>query len=108
MSIETRPLDIDPLTGRVRLFHYNHADDTFSIETIEDVESIVEQNKALQNEDTGRYGELNRIASLPGTLYFELKQKGIIDKQNDPNGVKFKKWLRDPDNRFFRTKLGYV
>jgi hypothetical protein len=36
-------------------------------------------------------------------LFYRLKKDGIID---DPSAMK--RWLNDPDNRFFRTRPGRV
>lgn len=36
-------------------------------------------------------------------VYYDLKAKGILD---DP--VAIKKWLNDPENKYFRTREGNV
>jgi len=36
-------------------------------------------------------------------IYMDLVSKGITRTEKD-----FKKWLNDPDNRFFRTRPGRV
>jgi hypothetical protein len=48
-------------------------------------------------------GEWHHVASIPESIYFQLKADGKID---DP--VYMKKWLNDPDNRFFRVRPGQV
>jgi hypothetical protein len=101
--MDSRLFDVDPLTGITRTFHYDHETDTYTIQTEQRVDDLVEQNKSLANEDVGGYGEMTRVASIPLNIYFDLKQQGIID---DPQ--RLKKWLNDSDNRAFRTKLGYV
>lgn len=101
--IEKRFFDIDPLTGATRWFYYDHATDESHIETELDAEPILEANKFCANEDNGKMGELQRIASIPMNLYFDLKEKGII---GDPK--RLRAFLNDPDNRFFRTRLGRV
>ena len=50
---------------------------------------------------TFHWGDMTRVASIPLSLYFDLKKKGIAD---DP--VAMKRWLNDPDQRFFRTRPG--
>lgn len=99
----TRELDRDPLTGRRRWFHWHDDTKSFTIETEQDVTDLVEANKEIAKEDTGRYGEMTRVASVPMNVYFDLKKRGIID---DPK--KLRAWLNDRDNRFYRTKLGTV
>lgn len=95
--------DIDPLSGIKSVWHYDDATDTAFIEKRQDVTAIVEANKAAMNEDRGRYSEWNKVATIPLGVYYDLKMKGIAD---DP--VAFKKWLNDPDNRYFRTRAGRV
>ena len=46
---------------------------------------------------------MSRVASIPLTVYYDLKQKGILDDQ-----AAMKKWLNDPDNELFRTRKGKV
>lgn len=100
-----RVLDCNPESGTIQLFHYDEAEDRVTIETIADVTELVEQNKAIFNEHTrlDRHGEWARVASIPLCVYYDLKAKGIVDDEEA-----MKKWLNDPDNRFFRTRSGVV
>ena|ERR1035437_1288918 len=99
-----RLLDHDAETGLTEYFHYDPDTEGFVIETVQDVTAIIEANKFLYNEDTGsRQGDLTRVASIPLSIYWGLKQKGIIDDQK-----RFAAWLNDSDNRFFRTRGGRV
>ena len=77
------------------------ADDHYIIETKEDVTDLVERNKARQNLDWGKWGEMAQVAEIPPALYWKLWNEGIARSNKD-----FKKWLNDPANRFFRTRLG--
>jgi hypothetical protein len=98
-----RLVDYDPLTRTSKLFHYDHTDDTFVIKTVQDVEPILEANKAAMNslDERAKHGEFDRVASIPMPIYMELQRKGIAD---DPTA--FTRWLDDPDNRAFRTRPG--
>lgn len=103
--VESRPFDYDPATGTRRTFHY-FDDDTFSIETTQDTSGLVEENLLHRNNDAGNWkgdGHGVRVAQLPLHIWADLKLRGIIDDQKA-----FRKWLNDPDNRFFRTKPGRV
>lgn len=87
---------------------YWHEDEegNVTIQTVQDVTSVVEDNKALFNQVDERAnwkGDLHRVASIPMSVYYDLKAKGIL---NDPSAMK--KWLNDPDNRVFRTRPGAV
>lgn len=102
---ETRFMDRDPLTGAVTLYHYDHADDTFAYETIEDVQPLLDANRREHNDTTdhGWKGDIHRVASLPLSIWFKLKKEGILDDQRA-----FKRWLNDPENAAFRVRPGRV
>jgi hypothetical protein len=81
------------------------------IQTSQDVTDIVEQNKKEYNENNGSWGgELfdNKIASIPMTVIDDLNKKGIMKGFHVVDQKKFRLWLNDPDNRFFRTRQGRI
>jgi hypothetical protein len=97
------PFSYDPVLGIKRTFHGSEDGNTFVIQTEQDTTGIVEANKAAYNDAPDRWGDMTRVASIPLSLYFDLKKKGIAD---DP--VAMKRWLNDSENRFFRTRGGNV
>lgn len=102
-------LSRDPLAGTVDYFHVLEDGKEWAIETKQDVTGIVEVNKALQNEATGRFGDMARVASIPLTVLEDLQRKGVIDNMwNIKNDRGFRRWLNSSENRHFRTKLGQV
>lgn len=105
MSIDTRLFDRDDFNGLTRLFHFDNDTEQATIETITDVEPLLEQNKLFQRcEDSDKpWGDMKRVAQIPMSLYFTLKEQGIVD---DPK--RMKKWLNDRDNQLFRTRPGVV
>lgn len=81
------------------------------IATEQDVTDIIEQNKQEYNMNTGRWKEdvlENKIASIPLTVIDTLNQKGIMKGFDVVDQKKFRDWLNDPDNRFFRTRQGKI
>lgn len=90
-----------PELGIRRYFHWDDSNNTFLIETEQDVEPILATNRQEFNEAPDRWGEWTRVASIPLSIYYDLKKKGIAD-----DDAAMKKWLSDPDNRFFRTRPG--
>lgn len=90
--------------GITRWFDYDEESDTFGIHTEQDVAPAIEANKQLFNEaPTNWRGDMHLVASIPMSIYFDLKQKGIAD-----DDAAMKRWLNDPDNRVFRTRAGVV
>lgn len=109
MATDSRVLDVDPMTGLRRIFHYDDDTGDFTIQTEHDVEGLIEQNKAeASNVGDGWKGDMHKVASIPLSVYFALKAQGIIDPRNDPEYKKLRAWLNDSDNRFFRTRGGRV
>lgn len=81
------------------------------IQTSQDVTDIVEKNKKEYNATNGTWGgDLfdNKIASIPMTVIDDLNKKGIMKGFHVVDQKKFRLWLNDPDNRFFRTRQGRI
>ena len=111
MSEGKRLFSSDPVTGITKWFRYNEAssglesDDTFSIETTQDATQIVDYAKSTFNsiDERARWGDGQMVACIPLALWTDLKKKGVVDDER-----RFKRWLNDGDNRFFRTRPGRV
>ncbi len=99
----------DPLSGVRKYFRYHEgereSEDTFTIETEFDVEPLIEANKRDFNSLTSldRWGDGRHVARIPMPLWAQLREKRITEDE-----PAFKRWLNDPDNRFFRTSPGRV
>lgn len=103
--MERTLFDRDPLTGATQFFHYDEDTDTSIIETVFDVEPLLDFNKSAFNsiDERATWGDGKMVARIPGPLYAQLKAKGVVDDEKA-----FKSWLNHPDNRFFRTRPGRV
>lgn len=101
--MQKRIFDTDPLTGITRYWHVKDNGE-FVIETEQRL-SVDESNTRARNatDKHTKWGDMSRVASIPLSVYYDLKRKGIVD---DPKAIK--KWLNDPDNRAFRTREGTV
>ena len=81
------------------------------IQTEQQVDHTLEYNKRKSNsyEKGSLIGNTQKhqqhIAEIPVTVYYEM-----LKKLGDPkhNQKAWKKWLNDPDNRFFRTGGGKI
>ena len=90
---------------------HNTDDGEIVIATEQDVSNIIEQNKKEYNATNGRWGEDvfdNKIASIPLTVIDDLNKLNIMRGFHVIDQKKFKAWLNNPDNRFFRTRQGKV
>lgn len=99
-------LSHDSLTGVTKTFHSDDNGNAFVIETGMEqpvLEEIIEANKKNYNDAAGSWGNGKIVASIPIHIFWDLKKKGIADDDDA-----MKRWLNDPDNRFFRTRPGTV
>ena len=81
------------------------------IATEQDVTDIIEQNKQEYNQASTKWGSDvfdNKIASIPLTVIDELNKQGVMRGFHVLDQKKFKEFLNNPDNRFFRTKQGRI
>jgi hypothetical protein len=93
----------DPLTGITKYFHVTEKGE-YVIETVQET-SHDESNTRARNATDRRtkWGDMSRVASIPLSVYYDLKRRGIAD---DPKAMK--RWLNDADNRVFRTREGVL
>lgn len=103
----SRLLDLDEFSGIESIWHYDPATEETVIEERQVLDQRLDINKADFNAYDGVRNAMKqnfvKVASIPLVIYQELVRKGIAD---DP--VAMKKWLNDPDNRYFRTAPGRV
>lgn len=96
-------LDYDPGTRISHVFHYDESTDEATITAEQKFDDIVEMNKSLYNRDHQKHGDWTHVAQIPLVVVQELKKQGILHDQKA-----MKRWLNDPQNRFFRTRPGSV
>lgn len=96
--------DRDPVTKSIQTFHYDEIRDQATIQDKTDVEAIIEANKALLDQDRGLGKDIRRVASIPGAILAELRQKWRAQGLGwEERQAAMKKWLNDPDNKAFRV-----
>lgn len=96
-------LEQDPFTQQTQYFVWDDDNDTFHIEYEQNCDDLLAFNRHLYDHAEGGFGDMKKVGTIPMNLYYDLKQKGILDDQKA-----FKKWLNDRDNRYFRTFPGVV
>ena len=103
--MDKKIFDVNPELGITRTWHYNDETDEATIQTQQDVTAIIEENKNEFNQvdERQRWGEFSRVASIPLSVFYQLKNEGKLEDQ-----AYMKRWLNDPENRHFRTRPGEV
>ena len=109
MPPNTRLFDHDETTGITELYHFDPDTGGFAIESVQDIQSTLDLNKAIANDNTGKWGELAHVAHIPLVILMDLAAKGIMTAAGRVlDDKKFRAWLNDPENRSFRVKHGRV
>ena len=88
-------------------FHYDEMSDTATIRRVQDVEPVLDRNKALYTHNDGYSPsrDIRRVASIPLVVVEQWMKEGIdIFDPNCREAVKKK--LNDPENLFLRTAPG--
>ena len=90
--------------------NFHDVDGGYVIETKQDITGILESNKAQFNaiDEKAKWGEWTKVASLPNVVVDELNKQGIMRGFAVLDEKRFRIFLNDPDNRFFRTRPGQV
>ena len=99
-------LSTDKEMNSQQIFHGNDHDDTYTVETRQDVTEILRQTAELRNQTTKhtRYNDgQTRVAHVPAIIIQDLMRKGIWG-----NPKKMKLILNSPDYKFLRTREGTV
>jgi len=98
--------------------HFDESDKKLHLEDVQDVEPLINANKKEANlgkdayrmkGELGKHAGMTKVASIPLVVVQQLAKKGIMSNGGqilDHN--RMKKWLNDPDNRFFRIYQGNV
>ena len=100
--MQKRLFDRDPELGITKYWHVKDNGE-YVVETVQDVTGIAEYNKRSYNNADKKWKDVNKVASIPLSVYYELKRQGIAD---DPKALR--KWLNDSNNRVFRTRQGVL
>ena len=96
-------LDVTP--GRHEVFH-EEPDGTFTIETRQDAQAIVDENKRRFNDygdklSIGKRGDFHKVASIPATVMDQWIKETNGEILNDPKILAAK--LNDPDWKLLKT-----
>ena len=103
-----RLLSKDPLTGIERWFEYDSVTKTCQIRTLQNVEDILNHNKALATHNDGydKRREFRRVASIPVTLQHQWLAEEGIDVYNKDHWDAVAKKLDSNEYAYLRTAPG--
>lgn len=104
-----RLLDHDPLTGVSEYHSFDPAADRTVIETVQDVEPILEQNKALQNSDDAGWSptrDLRRAARIPDIIILKWRIEEGIDVFDPDHWPAVKRKLNSSEYLWLRSAPG--
>jgi hypothetical protein len=104
-----RVLSVDPLTKSAEIAT-DDGEGGLIITTTQDCTDIIENNKAqyAQTDERKKYGDWDKVASIPLAVFQDLNKLGICQGFAVTDQKKFKEWLNNPENRYFRTRPGRV
>ena len=90
--------------------NFHDVDGGYVIETKQDITGILESNKAQFNaiDERAKWGEWTKVASLPNVVVDDLNKQGIMRGFAVLDEKRFRIFLNNPDNRFFRTRPGQL
>ena len=96
-------IDHDPNTGISHVLYFDEGTQEARYVAEQDVTGTLDLNRKQANEVGKRFGgeAMHHVARIPNVILLDLKKQGILD-----DWPRFKRWLNDPDNRFFRTHEG--
>lgn len=88
-----------------RKLHYEEQGDRLIVESIQDVEPILNRNRELQKDKSLTRGkEMWHVASIPNIVIEQWMKEGInLFRKEDWSKVKAK--LNDPNYKYLRTDL---
>jgi len=108
--MDKRLLDVDPVTG-IKTYHsYDYNSNITYIQKVQDVEPILERNKALANSEHQAKGIKScwwHHATIPNTVIEAWLKEGVDIFSKAPEQKKLvRRMLNHPDWRYLRTGSG--
>lgn len=104
----TNPGDTEAL-----ILHSDHSEGKAYLEKIQDVEPILERNKALQTHD-GKLpmergeGNFRRVGIIPNVIIEKWKNEFGVDVFKPADWPKVRALLNDPEWRYLRSSEGTI
>lgn len=105
-------LDYDPQTGvRKWIAADQHVEDAVLVKTEfsgRHTNAILDANKASQNDNRGRMGDVERVASIPTAVMYEWLTKFGVNAWNPQHMDAVKKLLNSSDYRYLKCREVFI
>jgi hypothetical protein len=99
-----RLLDFDPNTGVSTFHQYDETEDKTYVSYEQDVEQILERNKRLANEATGKMGDMVHVASIPTVVQLKWLTEYGVDLTNKDHMPAVKRLLNSDEWRYLKVR----
>jgi hypothetical protein len=97
-----RLLDYDPATGLKTFHSYDETEDKTYISYEQDVQPILDRNKAIQNHGNHKMGDGYIAASIPCSIMLKWLVEYGVDVMNPDHGDAVKRLLNSSDWRHLK------
>jgi hypothetical protein len=99
-----RLLDFDPNTGLKTFHSYDETEDKTFVSYEQDVEPLLDRNKAAQMENTGRMGDMVHVASIPSSVQLKWLIEHGVDITNKDHMPGVKRLLNSNEWRYLKVR----
>lgn len=114
--IHTRIFTPKDEAGITTFWHFDDATDIATIQSVQDVDDIIEDNKAAYNsvdERSNWKGDLHLVGRIPMLMLNEMQQQGLVDREfnvidHEEVNKRVAKFLNDRDNLAWRVRPGRI
>lgn len=99
-------LDYDPLTGVKRIYKWDASEEQGIIETVQDVQPVLDANKRAQNDGTGGWSpsrELRKVGSIPNIVIEKWLVEEGINVFNKDHWPAVRRKLNSSEYRYLRS-----
>jgi hypothetical protein len=97
-------LDYDPDTGLKTFHDFDENTQETHVSYEQDVDAILDANKAAQNERSGPMGDMCHVATIPVSVQLKWMVEKGVDVLNPDHRGAVARLLNDPEWRYLRVR----